>query len=262
MIKTLQATTFEKALTSGRTCPFLMLCADDDGKQTEIVVKLYSGKESSPKGLICELMAALFARDLDLPVPEPFLVAVEPNFYQCISEPEQAARFQKSAGLNFGSKYLGPGYITWPRERSISGDLIQDAAEIFAFDIMIQNPDRRKDKPNVLRKGDNLAIFDHEMAFSFLYAFTPNEYPWEGKGLGFAQDHVFHAGLRKCSISWDRIQGALEAIDERRIHMYVAAIPDDWRHDNSDTPERIGEYIMKAHDNSKKLFLRIMEALI
>ena len=40
---------------------------------------------------------------------------------------------------------------------------------------MIQNPDRRQDKPNLLRKGDELAIFDHEMAFSFLYALAPDE---------------------------------------------------------------------------------------
>jgi len=57
---------------------------------------------------------------------------------------------------------------------------MQDTTEIFAFDLMVQNPDRRKGKPNLLRKGDELAIFDHEMAFSFLYALVPNEYPWDG----------------------------------------------------------------------------------
>ena len=139
---------------------------------------------------------------------------------------------------------------------------MQDTAEIFAFDLMVQNPDRRKDKPNLLRKGDELAIFDHEMAFSFLYALVPNEYPWDGKGMEFAKDHVFYDGLKGHNVSMERIQGALEAIDDRRFGMYVDAIPGDWRNDNRDAPERIKDYLKQARDNSKKLFKKIREVLI
>jgi len=262
MVKTIKAAAFINALNTGRTCPCLMLCEDDEGNLTEAVVKLISGKECTPTGLICELMASLLARDLDLPVPQPFLVEVDMDFHEAISEPKLAERFRNSAGMNFGSKFLGHGYVTWPQDRSIPGSLMQDAAEIFAFDIMVQNPDRRKDKPNLLRKSDELAIFDHEMAFSFLYALVPDEYPWDGKGLQFAKDHIFYGGLKGCDVSWDRIQGALEAIDDRRFGMYADAIPGDWRNKNRGTVERIQGYLQQARYNSKKLFQKIREVLV
>lgn len=262
MIKTLKATAFLNAFKTGRTCPYLMLCADANGNQSEIVVKLFTGKESSRTGLVCELMTALFARDLDLPVPEPFLVEIDSGFHAGVADQEHAKRFREGVGVNFGIKFLGPGYMTWPQERSIPGSLLQDAAEIFAFDLIVQNPDRRKDKPNLLRKSDELAIFDHEMAFSFLYALVRDEYPWDGKGMGFAKDHIFHLELKGADFSWDRIQGALESIDDHRLGMYVAAIPDDWRQDRKDAPEQIQGYLVKARDNSKKLFEKIREVLL
>ena len=223
---------------------------------------MIAGKECTPTGLVCELMAALLARDLDLPAPQPFLVEVDGDFHAGVTDPAHAERFRSSAGVNFGSKFLSPGYATWPQGRSIPGTLMQDTAEIFAFDLMVQNPDRRKGKPNLLRKGDELAIFDHEMAFSFLYALVPDEYPWDGKGMEFAKDHVFYDGLKGHNVSMERIQGALEAIDDRRFGMYVDAIPVDWRNDNRDAPERIKDYLKQARDNSKKLFKKIREVLI
>jgi hypothetical protein len=252
MVKTLTADTFVKAFYTGRTCPCLMLCSDEEGNLTETVVKLIAGKEPSQTGLICELVASFLAQDLDLPVPQPFLVEVDDDFYKGITDPTLSDRFKDSAGLNFGSKFLGPGYTTWPQERTIPGSLIQDAAEIFAFDLTIQNPDRRKDKPNLLRKGDELAIFDHEMAFSFLYLLAPDEYPWEGKGMNYVREHVFYDGLRRRNVSFERIQGALEAIDNRLLAMYADAVPEEWRNKSRHTIER---------NNSKNLFQKIREVL-
>ena len=262
MVSTVKAMAFVKALRSGRTCPCLMLCEDDDGSVLEVVVKLRTGNECSPTGVTCELLASLLARDLDLPVPAPFIVSVDADFHKGMSDPELAERFLNSQGLNFGCRHLGTGYTTWPQLRSIPASLMQDAAEIFAFDLMIQNPDRRQDKPNLLRKGDELAIFDHEMAFSFLYAPVPDEYPWDGKGMDFAKNHVFYGGLKGRDISWDRMQGALEAVDDRRLGMYTDAIPDEWRDDSGDAADRIQEYLKQARNNSKKLFQKITEVLI
>jgi hypothetical protein len=239
-----------------------MLCTDQEGNQVEVVVKLISGAGSTKTGLVCELMASLLARDLDLPIPQPFLVEIDTGFHAGISDVTFAERFRSSVGLNFGSKFLGPGYITWPQERSIPGPLVQDAADIFAFDLMIQNPDRRKDKPNLLCRSDELVIFDHELAFSFLYAIVPDEFPWDGKGIDFAKDHVFYSGLRKRSVEWNRMQGAFEAIDDRRLGAYMDAMPDSWRDEGNDAAQRIHGYLMTARENSKRLFQRIREALI
>lgn len=262
MVPTVKAVTFVKAFRSGRTCPCVVFCDDSDGRLIEVVVKLRTGNECSPTGLTCELLASLLARDLDLPVPAAFIVSVDVDFHTGIPDATLSERFRSSKGLNFGCLHLGPGYTTRPQLRSIPASLMQDAAEIFAFDLIIQNPDRRPDKPNLLRKGDDLAIFDHEMAFSFLYALVADEYPWDGKGMDFAKDHIFYGGLKGKNLSWDRIQGALEAVDDRRLGMYIDAIPDEWRDDSGDAADRIQEYLKQARNNSKKLFQKIMEVLI
>ena len=48
-----------------------MLCEGDAGNQEEVVVKRCNRVETRETGLICELLASLLARDLDLPVSEP-----------------------------------------------------------------------------------------------------------------------------------------------------------------------------------------------
>lgn len=261
MVSTIKAVTFVKAFRTGRTCPYLMLCENETGETIEVVAKLRTGAECSCAGLICELMASLLARDLDLPVPEPYLVDVDAGFYMGITDASMAQRFQSSAGWNFGSRYLGPAFVSWPQLRSIPSAMQQDAADIFAFDLMIQNPDRRQEKPNLLRRDDDLAIFDHELAFSFLRVIFQNEYPWDGKGLEFAKDHVFYRGLKSVVLSWERLQGAVESIDSGRISQYLEAIPPEWRQDSGGTAERIGEYLEQATKNSKPLFQKISEAL-
>lgn len=81
--------------------------------------------------------------------------------------PELAASLQASLGLNFGSKVLYPASI-WPVNRSIPEAMWRDAVNIFAFDALIQNPDRRPENPNLLTQGDNVYVYEHETSFSFL----------------------------------------------------------------------------------------------
>jgi hypothetical protein len=239
-----------------------MLCEDDNGNAVEVVVKFRAGSECTCTGLICELIASLLARDLDLPVPEPYLVDVDAEFHRGIAEPGLALRFQCSAGLNFGCRFLGPAYVSWPQLRSLPASLYQDAAEILAFDLIIQNPDRRQSKPNLLRKVDQLAIFDHEMSFSFLYAIGQTEYPWEGKGMGYVKDHIFYNELRGKKLLWDRLQGALDSIDSERISQYMEAIPLQWCQESDGPADRIQNYLEQAITNSGTLFQKISEVLV
>jgi hypothetical protein len=149
-IPRVQAVAVLHVMSSGRTKPCLALCANDNGGICETVIKWRGGSEMNERGLICELMTALLANDLDLPVPEPFIVEVAPNFMVGESKSELANIAKKSAGLNFGCKKLPSGVNTWPKDKPISASLRPLAAEIFAFDVLTQNPDRRRDSPNLL----------------------------------------------------------------------------------------------------------------
>src|SRR5438045_2509512 len=216
MIRRLRAAAWLKQLTSGRTKPCVMLCEDDAGKQEEVVVKLCSRIETRETGLICELLASLLALDLDLPVPEPVVVAVDPAMAQAMPQPEAAGAIRDSAGLNFGSKKLPSGFATWPKDKPIPLLMRPLASEILAFDAIIQNPDRRRDNPIVLWKGDELFIYDHELGFSFVLPIIGWQPPWSGQGLEFLRQHVFFDGLTGTNPNWDRLTGAWEAVPAER----------------------------------------------
>ncbi len=70
------------------------------------------------------------------------------------------------------------GFATWPVDHSIPAAMWQTAVDIFAFDALIQNPDRRYSNPNLFTKGDRVYIYDHEMAFSSLLDVLPTPEPW------------------------------------------------------------------------------------
>jgi len=127
-------------LSSGRTKPCVMLCSDEAGDQVELVVKWRAGLELKETGLVCELMSALLADDLDLPVPKPFLVEIESGFHRSVTRPELAKLAERSVGLNFGSQRLPVGVGTWPKDKAVPVMLRPLAAEIFAFDVLTQTP--------------------------------------------------------------------------------------------------------------------------
>ena len=216
--------------------------------------------ELKETGLVCELMASLLAEDLDLPVPKPFLVHVDAQFNLSEGKPKLSTIVRESAGLNFGSQKLPAGFATWSQDKPIPGSLRQLAAEVFAFDVLIQNVDRRREKPNLLWSGDELYLYDHEQAFSFLMGVIGWQPPWTGQGTEFFRNHIFFQDLAGTSPNWDRFNGALEALTEARLREYIEAVPIEWR-SNNDAAAKIAEYLQKARQNRAALFAAINHRL-
>jgi hypothetical protein len=99
-IRHVKAVSVLKVLSRGRTKPCLTLAQDEDGKDVEVVLKWRAAPELKATGLVCELVSALLAEDLDLPVPKPFLVEVPDGFHAGIATPEVSKLAQASVGLN------------------------------------------------------------------------------------------------------------------------------------------------------------------
>lgn len=167
--------------------------------------------------------------------------------------PELSAIVRKSAGLNFGSQRLPAGVSVWPKDKPIPVLLRPRAAEILAFDALIQNPDRRRDNPNLLWTGDDVFLCDHEQAFSFLMGVIGWQPPWTGQGTGFLRDHVFFRQLAGLEFSFDRLDGALGALTDARIREYIDAVPNEWR-SNDDAADQIAGYLQSARQNRTALF--------
>jgi hypothetical protein len=115
-------------------------------------------------------------------------------------------------------------------------------------------------KPNILWNGDDLHLCDHEQGFSFLHGVIGWHPAWSGQGLEFLRNHVFYVQLKGQTFDWNRLNGALEAVSDKRLKEYAAAVPAEWKTGN-DASDRILEYLKNARENRAALFAAIDQIL-
>jgi hypothetical protein len=267
MLKAVTAIRFDKALTSGKTKPGIFTCRTAEGEEVELVVKFGAACEGKERALLNEALAAVFAADLDLPVPEPFLVYVEEDLAKSI--PDEAIRQHalKSIGWNFGSAKLPPGFFSIPKGWEIPNDLRTHAADILAFDVCIGNDDRTVDNPNCLSDGRRIAIFDHELAFLCLgggvIGWKP---PWETGAVKLPRSapprhrHVFLDTLHPEDANYERFLEAMNQIATDRFVEYGAHIPHEWK-TNPEAVDDILLYLAQLKDKASDVTKEIREAI-
>jgi hypothetical protein len=229
MLELVTATRFDKRMKNGKTKPCLMAAERADGSEVELVVKFSGGCERGVGGLVVEAIAAMFAADLELPVPEPFLVRIEPTMVQLIPDLEIRDLCVRSSNVAFGSTLLAPSHSVWIHSRTIPQPLQQQAMEIFAFDALLLNADRRPANPNCQSDGRSFAMYDHELCFLPQLFSTQ---PWAPNGLEYLRaagaTHLFQAQLRGTMFDLSRFAGAVEAVTPARLNDYVNALPTEW----------------------------------
>jgi hypothetical protein len=261
VLSTAIAVRFDHALSSGKTRPCLLACTIANGNEIEVVAKFAEGCELKERGLIAEAITAVLAADLDLPVPEPFLVPLSDEFIREISDSQLRRLAESGSKVCFGSKKLPPGFSTYPADKPLPRTLIPTAAEIFAFDHFIANPDRTVANPNLLFNGRQFAIYDHELAF-FTEGVIGWRAPWEDGGAQFPSGmppqnrHVFLEELRG-KLDLDRLSGAFDVVTNERLTEYRQALPDAWVGDGTGV-DQILAYIQELKD---KLPLAINQLL-
>jgi hypothetical protein len=253
-----------RKIESGRTHPAIFLCEDENGNSAgEYVVKLRGGTEAGITGLSCELVASLLSEELGLARPAPAIIDLDPRIGDLLSvkDADVAAIIKQSGGPNFGSKVLPGGYGTWPINRSIPASLIQLAAEIYAFDGLIQNPDRKTNNPNLLWKGGEIYIIDHELAFSFLYQIGAGGQPWElsGPDGAFLTDHVFCRDLKGKAFDLNRFKRALEGVTDATLDALFDQLPIEWKNDHL---SRIRDHVAKVRDRSGEFIEEVKWRLV
>ena len=197
----LTASQFIRPMGNGRTCPVLLGAEDDGGNRLEVVTKL-RGPELDVKSQVAELVAARLAAHLGISVPQAAVVDVPEGFDVVVPEVHRTA-FRGSPGRNFGSLHLGAGFTTWPADRVPAGAHREQAVAIFAFDLLVQNPDRAGKNPNLWARSSTVGVYDHELAFSGLrfpiVGGAPR--PWvlkdQAAAFRFTENHVFYPWLSR-----------------------------------------------------------------
>lgn len=260
MLEMVTATRFDRRMTNGKTKPCLMACDYDDGAEVEVVVKLSGGCERGIGGLITEAVVAMFAADLELPVPQPYVVLVDPALAQLIPDAEIRDLAAKSSNVAFGSQLLPPSHSVWLHSRAIPQPLQQQAMEIFAFDALLLNADRRPSNPNCQSNGSTFAIYDHELCF-VPPLFAPA--PWTPNGLEYlrADDaHLFRSGLQDTLIDLSRFAGAVEAVTPARIQQYLDALPPEWSAADS-VAQSAADHLSALRDNIEAAITEVTRVL-
>jgi HipA-like kinase len=260
VLRRLIATQFIRVMEVGKTAPILCGCHDQNNNYAgEYVVKLRERIGIGACGLLLELLGSRLAAHFDILVPEPAAVLIEPEFAAAFAQrdPNLAASLRASIGLSFGSKMLNP-VSTWPINRPIPEAMFGDAVKIFAFDAMIQNPDRRPENPNLFTQGDNIYVYDHETSFSFLLALSPSAEPWNLECEPYLANHVFYRRLRAKEIDLADFKERLDELTMGVLAKIRKDIPEDWQHGNL---ERIEAHLLAVHDNSERFIEQVRRRL-
>lgn len=239
-------------MESGSKDPVLVRCKSGTGT-IDVVAKLRGALPRDTFGLAIEYVAASLAKDLGLDCGE--IVAVE--FSEALVHAAEAAGqiklsklIERSLGLNVGSIFLGSGFsVAIPGILETHG-FREKLSGIFAFDFLIQNFDRTSSNPNLMRKGKQLVLIDHEQAFGNLDV--------EGDVL-FALDmlkiepffrHIAFLSVADLAPTFAGVFDKLAALPKSKIHAYINDIPADWRGLQID---KLREYLMWLRENSLRI---------
>lgn len=226
----IHALTGDILMSTGTTQPMLIrgVC-EKTGEKSDYVAKYKNSPRMSVESSCRELIAAFIAMELELHIADPVLINVTPEFVETLVGKEGYKYANNSLGINFGCKYF-KGYWEFVKGE-MPNDKQYDAAEkIYAFDIFISNVDRRVDKQNMLTDGENVLIFDHELAFSFVMDIIKNPTPWiiGTNDLTWIKNHYFYSILKQNEHNFDIFVDNFSVLDSNFWDKLFVLIPDEW----------------------------------
>jgi len=229
MMERLTAVQFDRQAAHGRTMPGFIVAENALCDGFELIVKLSARCDRAVTSLAMELLCACLARDLGLPIPQPYTVDITQEWIESIADPTWATAALESVPVAFGSRRVPSGFGQWVAGTSMLGPLASMAAGVLLFDAVTDNPDRRQINPNCLQLGQEIRIFDHELCFGpILIGWTP---PWQVGSLQHlttSGNHIFRDALRGRDIEWVGITQLWKELSDDTISGYEAVIPSEW----------------------------------
>lgn len=260
------AETYFGRADAGRSRP--PICLASDGTNSFEVYLKFPGLHANltPSKLTSEWMAARLAGALELPAAKPHQVLLNSQFIAALPE-ELRVVLGGDDCLAYGAEGLGDQWHVWGLGSAMPRRKKLDSLAIYIFDTTIQNWDRSIGNPNLLKRGDDVAILDHEEAFQPWVTGDeeeqPRRYPWEPNGIdnywnGDAQ-HVLWRGfssahaklVEEALLPWKKLSKADFAV-------YAGEIPSQW---DQAAGQRIAAFLGLALDNIDDLESQVKELL-
>lgn len=247
-------------MTSGLTCPRLIVGRDEDGHSVDLVVKLRDPgtSEGHARGtsLAAELIFGIIGRAVGLSVPEYGVAEIGSIFADAVRDSDVHQIVSRNIGPNFATVFL-PRQLPWDAScTKLSLDLRQAIDDVLTFDATIVNGDRKATKPNLLWDGnETVHVIDHGLACP-VYDWSPEE---------VAESPLFpdreirgHAGfpyLRGKRCSFQELHGRWSAAISEPFWADVrAAIPPSWERRAGDL-DRIFQFLMARSERFREIGL-------
>lgn len=199
MIRHLTFSSYISKMEGGTTSPWLISGTLPDGSSEDVVLKMFLQKRyGSENPTLNEFLALFLAEEFDLECLEPFIVTFN-GYDNGILDKEQEYKLYSCGGEEtayFGCKYLD-GALNKPKSTRFSDYHYEN---IFAFDTLIINPDRRVNKANLLYTNESCYIIDHEQCFSYCVNYKHNKNKrsiWNFINPGVKGPHLFLKELKR-----------------------------------------------------------------
>jgi hypothetical protein len=191
----------------------------ENGEGTRFVLKLV-GSGAGPRGLLTEFLGTAIASAAGLPVPEPHPLLLAPDFPWQVGTDEFDDVVRRSAGWNLGLRFI-------PDESPLLASDLDALPKEFTsrlriVDAVLQNVDRTRGNPNLLRSPAGLVAIDFGSCLflnriaagmkAFPFALPSNHFLAGANGSAEMEDLERSVTTRICT--------ALSSL--------VEACPDDW----------------------------------
>lgn len=168
-----EAVRYEGTLPEGRTRPLILACRTDGeiGSQPKVVKAIGCPEVQFPYQLVAELVGNATARRMGIPTPEPCIVDVSEAAARAINLSVRADGYRHTIqpGPAAGCDLIRPAPSPVTANQNLTAAERTHASKLYVFDLLSQNPDRRKDKENCGLTKDGVIAFDFEMCFGHLF---------------------------------------------------------------------------------------------
>lgn len=263
-MKIWEAKRLDKVMTAGRTHPLVIECLlIDEAHQRHygmMVVKARGLPEVTEMSLFNEFFGNVLASEIGLITPAPGLVNLSAPFVEMTKASALLKPYgiQVQSGLGVGCKFFDAGLANILPGAPLTDDETRQAALLYAFDLLIQNPDRKARKPNCAWRSGQLIAFDFELGFSFLFPLIGKAEPaWQVAAHGISARHVFHPQLQGRQVDWQPFVAALQRLDEIRLRQLSDALPMAWQ----TWAERVCQHLLEARAEWQSLEIELQRSL-
>jgi len=218
---------YEGRLATGRTRPLLV---DAERRQEgttsrmRCVTKARGCPEVENFTLCHEYLGCRLARLFGLAAPVAEFVWISSEFLDANRDELLRDGGRIEPGVAVGVEHVAH-LVPFPIPAELNESEVTEGARVFAFDLLVQNADRRARNPNCGRSSGRIVPFDFEGAFGFRFAILAPE-PWRVSTMGFAKEHLFFSELRRSLVDWEEVFEPFRAASWPAIEEACGTLPE------------------------------------